>query len=38
MRRLWLKDSAAILADEGGLGKTAAVIAFLQCIRCSWLA
>ena len=33
LRRLWAEGRPALLADGGGLGKTASVITFLQSLR-----
>ena len=34
LRRLWAEGRPALLADGGGLGKTASIITFLQSLRC----
>ncbi len=33
MREQWVQGLNAVLADEKGLGRTATVITFLQCLR-----
>jgi len=33
LRRLWAEGRPALLADGGGLGKTASVMTFLQSLR-----
>lgn len=33
LREQWLKGQSSILADAPGLGKTATVISFIQCLR-----
>lgn len=33
LRRLWAEGRPALLADGGGLGKTASIITFLQSLR-----
>ena len=32
LRRQWASGDHAVLADDSGMGKTATVVAFLQCI------
>lgn len=33
LRKQWVQGKNAVLADEKGLGRTATVITFLQCLR-----
>ncbi|KAK9823247.1 hypothetical protein WJX72_001331 [[Myrmecia] bisecta] len=33
LRRMWVEGKSALLADDLGLGKTATVISFIQCLR-----
>lgn len=33
LRQQWVKGVNAVLADDKGLGRTATVITFLQCLR-----
>ena len=37
MRTMWVKGNNALLADVMGLGKTASVITFIQCLRSATL-
>ena len=32
LRRQWVEGTHAVLADDSGMGKTATVVAFLQCV------
>ena len=32
LRRQWVEGRHAVLADDSGMGKTATVVAFLQCV------
>ena len=34
LRQRWVQGMNAVLADDQGLGRTATVITFLQCLRC----
>lgn len=34
LRQRWVQGVKAVLADDQGLGRTATVITFLQCLRC----
>lgn len=33
LRQQWVRGVNAVLADDKGLGRTATVITFLQCLR-----
>lgn len=35
MRLMWANSKNALLADVVGLGKTASVVTFIQCLRCA---